>query len=394
MRLLFVVQRYGREVFGGAEQFTKSFATRLAGRGHDVEVVTSCAVSYVDWADVYEPGEETIDGVTVHRLPVERPRDNEIFNPLNNRVIYGSKPVPPFMQQEWMRQQGPLVAGLGEWLAERVPQVDVTVFTTYLYATTYLGLPRAAPLGPTLLHPTAHDEPPLYLPLFNEVFSAPSAFGFLAPEEAELVARRFGVRRRSITLGIGTELDVVADAPTFRDAFGLDDEPYLVFVGRLDPHKGTEELFHHFVRYKERNPGPLKLVLVGEPIKPLPLHDDIVVTGFVDQAVRDGAIAGAVALVQPSYLESFSLVLIEAFALGVPAIVQGACAVLAGHAERSGAAFAYRGYREFEAAVDLLTGDEVLARRMGAAGRAYVESNYEWDDVLSRYEAFLLEIAR
>jgi hypothetical protein len=41
VRLLFVVQRYGPEVFGGAEVFSREFATRMAGRGHDVDVVTS-----------------------------------------------------------------------------------------------------------------------------------------------------------------------------------------------------------------------------------------------------------------------------------------------------------------------------------------------------------------
>ncbi len=76
MRLLFVVQRYGAEVAGGSETFCRSFATRLAGRGHVVEVLTSCATSYLDWADVYAPGTETLDGVRVHRLPVARTRQD------------------------------------------------------------------------------------------------------------------------------------------------------------------------------------------------------------------------------------------------------------------------------------------------------------------------------
>src|SRR5438046_911104 len=69
MELLFVVQRYGREVAGGAEQFCREYATRLVGRGHGVEVLTSCAVSYVDWANAFPAGDELIDKVLVHRLP-------------------------------------------------------------------------------------------------------------------------------------------------------------------------------------------------------------------------------------------------------------------------------------------------------------------------------------
>src|SRR5439155_10417933 len=85
MRLLFVVQRYGHEVAGGAELHCRQFATILAERGHDVEALTSCATSYVDWANFYPAGSAEVDGVLVHRLPVPVPRDDRVFGPLNGR---------------------------------------------------------------------------------------------------------------------------------------------------------------------------------------------------------------------------------------------------------------------------------------------------------------------
>ena len=88
-RLLYVIQRYGREVAGGAELHCREFATRMAARGHDVEVVTSCAVNYVDWANEYPAGESTVDGVRIMRFPVARARDNHLFSALNPRVIAG-----------------------------------------------------------------------------------------------------------------------------------------------------------------------------------------------------------------------------------------------------------------------------------------------------------------
>ena len=72
--------------------------------------------------------------------------------------------------------------------------------------------------------------------------------------------------------------------------------------------------------------------------------------------------------------------------------MQRACAVLAGQARRSGGAIPYRGFAEFEAAVDLLLEDRFLGARMAEAGRRYVESRYEWDTVLSHYERFLGEL--
>ena len=397
MRLLFVAQRYGREVYGGAEVFCREYATRLAAAGHDVHVVTSCAISYVDWADHYPPGTADLDGVTVHRLSVERPRDNDLFNPLNTRVNAGFRPTPLYLQRAWMDLQGPRLPELPGWIEEHAPDFDVAVFFTYLYWTTWAGLPAAAGMLPTVLHPTAHDEPPLYLQIFDAVFHQPSAFGFLTPEEASLVERRFRIRRPSITGGVGLELseaEAGASAEDFRARFGIGDDPYLLYLGRLDPHKGTTELHSFFRAYKARHPGPLRLVVVGQQVHPLEPHDDVVMTGWVDEQVKHEALAGALALVHPSYFESYSIVLTEAWAHGKPALVQGHCAVLDGQVRRSGGGLPYRGFPEFEAAVELLESEPALASGLGAAGLRYVERHYRWDTVLGDYVEFLDFVAR
>lgn len=393
MRLLYVVQRYGHEVAGGAELHCRQFATRLAGRGHEVEVLTSCAVSYVDWANEYAPGTTDVDGVAVHRLPVSRQRDDESFGTLNARTVWGRKPVPLHLQREWMRMQGPYLPDVQPWLTDHARDYDVVIFFTYLYYTTWAGLPVAAGLAPTVLHPTAHDEPPIYLPLFDTTFRHPSALALSTDEERDLLRRRFHALPAHRVVGIGFELDVHGDGDRFRARFGVGDAPYLLFVGRVDPGKGSDELFDFFVAFKARNPGPLRLVIVGDPVKPLPPHPDIVVTGFVDDQAKHDAYAGALALVQPSYFESFSMVLTEAWIHGTPALVQGRCEVLVGQSRRSNGGIPYCGFGEFEAAVQRLLEDPSLASALGACGRRYVEANYAWDDVLDRY-VDLLELVQ
>jgi glycosyltransferase involved in cell wall biosynthesis len=390
MRILMVVQRYGREVAGGAEQLCRMYGPRLAARGHDVHVLTTCARSYVDWANFYPPGTEVMDGVTVTRLPVRRARDHDVFGVLQHRVMAGRKPVPWFLQQEWMRQQGPEVDGLAPWLEENVSSYDLAEFFTYLYYTTWAGLPVAARRVPTILHPNAHDEPPILLPLFDPVFRHARALGLLTVEELDLIRHRFRIRRPCSVLGVGVDLEPPGDEAAFRASLpGLGERPYLLYVGRVDPHKGSDELFDQFSAYQQRRRSPLALVFLGEPVKPVPAHPDVFVTGFVTDEVRWSALRGCLALAVPSYFESFSMVLTEAWSVSKPALVQGHCAVLDGQARRSGGAIPYRGYAELEAALDRLLADDAVAGELGQAGRRYVEGTYRWEDVLDRYERLL-----
>jgi glycosyltransferase involved in cell wall biosynthesis len=395
VRLLYVLQRYGHEVAGGAERHCREFATRLAGAGHDVEVLTSCAINHSTWVNAYPPGDSDVDGVRVHRLPVARTRDERVFASLVNRVLFAPPPAL-HLQRRWLEEQGPVVPELVPWLVRRAPDYDLVIFFTYLFYPTWAGLPAVAGLVPSVLHPTAHDEAALAVPHFDTVFLQPSAFAFSSEEERDLVQRRFEITQPSAVIGVGVDLaePATGDAEAaFRRNHALVDRPYLTYVGRVEPGKGAQELFQFFAAYKARNPGPLALVFLGEAVFPLPEHPDVVMAGFVDDVTRHAALGGALALVQPSYFESFSMVLTEAWAARKPTLVQGHCEVLVGQATRAGGGLPYRGFAEFEAAVDLMLGDPGLARAMGESGRRYVEANYDWQAVMDRYERFLAWVA-
>jgi glycosyltransferase involved in cell wall biosynthesis len=295
--------------------------------------------------------------------------------------------VPLHLQRTWMNAQGPYAPALAEWLRAHAGEFDVIDFFTYLYWTTWAGLPAAAPHTTTLLHPCAHDEPPLYLPMYSELVRRADGIGTFVEEEAALLERRFHLKAPTAVHGIGIEFH--SDTPR---ATAPTERPYLLSVGRVDPHKGSTELFDYFVTYKARNPGPLALVVVGDPVLPLDAHPDVISTGFVDEDTKRAAMLHSLALVHPSYFESFSLVLCEAWVERAPAVVQARCDVLVGQARRSGGAIPYSGFAEFEAAVDRIWSDAELRQRMGDAGHRYVKSNYQWDDVLDRYEAFVRSV--
>ena len=94
-------------------------------------------------------------------------------------------------------------------------------------------------------------------------------------------------------------------------------------------------------------------------------------------------------MVTPSAYESFSLVVLEAWTLGVPVLVNGSCAATMEHCQRSGGGLWFDSYRSFEATVDRLTADADLRAALGDAGRRYTEHNYLWPSIIDRYTTFL-----
>jgi glycosyltransferase involved in cell wall biosynthesis len=328
-----------------------------------------------------------VDGVTVHRFDGTGARDNRAFESETVEVLWSGALTPRPRQEAWRRLQGPELPGLVPWLSARSSGFDVVVHFSYLYTPTWEGLPVTSGRVPTVLHATAHDEPAFWLPVYDDLFALPDRFVWFTEEERDLLVRR-GAPRRGEVIGIGVDLDRPGDGSRFRDQFGVEDRPYLVFVGRVEAGKGSEELIQFFTAYKERNPGPLALVLIG-PAEDRLSHPDIVFTGFVEDGVRNDGLAGALALAQPSFFESFSMVLTEAWAQRRPVLAQGRTEVLMGQVRRSAGGLYYRGYGEFEAGLDLLTSRPDLATRLGAFGRSFVEREYRWDIVLSRYERLL-----
>lgn len=390
MKVAYVVQRYGEEIAGGAESATRFLAEQLAGRGHEVHVLTSCARSYVDWADWYPPGDTRLNGVEVHRLPVEHARDNAHFSGMHQRVVMQSRQSPLSMQRAWAREHGPELVDFERALVDVARRVDVVVFYAYLFAPTVLGIPLASAVAPVAFHPALHDEMAARLPVMDATFRLADGTFFHTIEEAEvLVGRTTRLPSVSRVLGLGVAEPPANSADRARARFGLGTAPYLVSVGRVDAGKGSLELAEHFAELRRRCDTDVRLVFVGEDVAGMGARDGVVVTGFVDEQTKHDLLAGAAAFVQPSYFESFSLVLVEAWLHGLPALVQGRNPVLVGQIRRSAGGIAYHGFASFENSVHQLLADPGLAARAGAAGRAYAHTQYAVSTMIDRYEEFL-----
>ena len=377
MRIGMVVQRFGPGVEGGAERHCAMVAGRLA-ESADVEILTSTARSAGRWAEGGFPaGASRHEGLPVRRFPVVSRR-----GPLGLRYqwlrLVGRRPTAPASTQlAWLEAEGPWCPGLFDHLTAARERYDAFVFFTYLYPTTAVGLLRVADRA--ALVPTAHDEPALKLDVFRPLFLAPRVILYNTEEERDLCHRRFGnAHVPHLIAGVGVEAPPGPEPAPPGDRPGRD----LVFLGRVTRNK-LGELLPFFERWSSGRPDA-RLVLVGKPYMDVPQHPRIHVTGFVSEEEKWRWLRSARVFIMPSRYESLSMVLLEAWTVGTPALVTAECEVLAGHVRRSGGGRIYRSFEEFGHGLDALLDDTDGALRAGQAGRAYVSERYRWDAIMPR----------
>jgi glycosyltransferase involved in cell wall biosynthesis len=100
----------------------------------------------------------------------------------------------------------------------------------------------------------------------------------------------------------------------------------------------------------------------------------------------------ALVSVSPSALESFSLVVIEAWVERLPVLVNGACGPTREHCERSGGGLWFTSYPEFEGVLDRLVSDPGLRAELGRRGRVFVDRHFRWPVLIERYAEFLTTV--
>ncbi len=387
-KVVFVTPRYGPEIMGGAETAVRQLAEHLSAlTDWDAEIHTTCALDAITWADVLEQGTTEVNGVTVHRHPSAHGRLPDFYG-LDGTVRLAPRLATREQGTRWVDYNGPVSPQLVDAVVSS--DADVVAFSPYLYH------PTVATIGkvrvPAVFHPAAHDEPALYLPVFRGTFGDADAFCFYSASERILVERMYQVAERpQIVLGLGVG-DSEASGRPGGELAGLGERPYIVSVGRVDEHKGSKMLASYFATYKERHPGPLALALVGPVSVDIDPHPDIVVTGAVDEADKWDIMRDALVAVSPSALESFSLVVIEAWVERLPVLVNGACGPTREHCERSGGGLWFSSYPEFEVVLDRLVADAGLRAELGRRGRAFVDRHFRWPVLVARYDEFLTTV--
>jgi glycosyltransferase involved in cell wall biosynthesis len=213
------------------------------------------------------------------------------------------------------------------------------------------------------------------------------------------------VRTLHDAIDLGRFVPGSADRRAVRVSLGLgQDEVGIGFVGRFSPGKGHEELLKAAAALKPRHPRA-RFVVVGEASRgeeayeasvralahQLGLEDTVTFTGFRRDvpAVMEAFDVFAF----PSHAEAFGVVAIEAMAMARPVVATGSDGILDIVVDgETGLLFPRADAGALAGALARLIEDPALRERLGRAGRARVERDFERERQTERLEGHYREV--
>jgi glycosyltransferase involved in cell wall biosynthesis len=380
VKIAIVVQRYGADINGGAELHARYIAERLA-RHATVEVLTTCAKDYLTWKNEWPAGEETLNRITVRRFPVSRPRDTGDFGRRSAFVF--DHPHSVADELAWLDSEGPRSPALIRHIQRVENDFDFFVFFSARYYHAWHG--SRAVSSKAILVPTAERDPAVGLSLLASSFRNVRALMYNSFEERELI---HGVSANQavpgIVVGVGSVIPERTQPWRFRKKFNVK-RPFAIYIGRIDENKGCPDLFNHFINYAANYPRGLDLILLGKAVIPVPSHPRIRALGFVSEEDKFDALAAADLLVMPSPFESLSMVALEAWAMGKPVLVNGACDVLRGQTLRANGGLCYDSFEEFAECMYCLEASGPIGAILGRQGRDSFNRHYSWPVIERKY---------
>jgi glycosyltransferase involved in cell wall biosynthesis len=387
MKLTFVIPWYGADVTGGAETEARKTAEGLQClAGLEVEVLTTCVQDFhSDWSTNSRPeGFEWVNSVPVRRFPV-RPRNTQAFDAVNFRLMHN---LPLSAEEEAVFMREMIHSPAMYDFIRNHGEDRIFLFIPYMFGTTYAG--SAIHPERSVLIPCLHDESYAYLSYYRQMFRRVRGVAFLTQTELNLARRLYEMQADTPVLvrgGVDTAFE--SHAERFVAKYGH--KHFLLYVGRKEAGKNVPLLIDYFAQYKRRYGGELRLVLVGKGAVEIPpdRRHDILDLGFLPEQDKLDAYAAALALCQPSLNESFSIVMMEAWLAGTPALVHANCAVTREHCLEANGGLFFADTEEFAETVELLQGVPALRQDLGIQGRRYVLRHFTREAVVANYlEAF------
>ena len=307
----------GRDT-GGMNVYIKEVATELAKRGHAIDIYTK--------AHQPQHGPSINLGQNVRIIHLETGVDEDmpklaIYDYIQ-RLASGAENFRKYnqLQYDLIHSHYWLSGLIGRQLQTlwRVPHA--VMFHTLGAVKNSIGI--------------GEYEPELRIESEREVISSCDRIIASTTKETEYLMKHYGASPDKITVipcGVNLDLFQPIDKETARRELGLDHQKVILFVGRMDPLKGLEQLLTALT-YMDGEKPPLLLVVGGDAhsqdrvqalqrmAKELNIEDRVTFVGSVSQSRLPLYYSAADVCAIPSYYESFGMVALESIACGTPIV--------------------------------------------------------------------------
>jgi phosphatidylinositol alpha-1,6-mannosyltransferase len=234
------------------------------------------------------------------------------------------------------------------------------------------------------------------------------AVTYLGPYFRDRLAPALGRSTRLVRLAPGVDVETFRpdlDGTELRARYGLIGRPIVLCVSRLVPRKGQDTLIRALPRVRAEIADAALLLVGTGPYRTrlaalaadLGVGEAVVFAGGVPHAELPRHYAVGDVFAMPCRtrrggldVEGLGIVYLEASASGLPVVV-GASGGAPDAVQDGETGFVVDGRDEAAVAQRLvrLLRDESLRRRMGRAGRSWVERDWRWDSAAARLRALL-----
>lgn len=382
---------YGEHIKGGAEQECNYLAHSLQNVGQKIEVFTTCVkdASSNRGENTLKSGAYTESNILVRRFNVKK-QNLDKFIPSNLKIYRNEN----FTEQDEFNYYSEDINSpeMYEFIKLHKDIYKAFVFIPYLYGITYNGS-KVCP-DKSILIPCLHDESYAYMNLTREMFESVKGIAYLSSPEKILANQLYNlknIKNEVLGAGLDTDWECSCDAMRFRKKYGIFTD-FILYAGRKDSGKKADELLSFFIKYKEKHIGSsLKLVFLGGGTLPIPdkFKSEIFDLGFVSVEDKHDAFAAATVFCNPSWFESFSIVIMESWVAKRPVIVSSHCEVTKNFCTETNGGFYYENYFAFEKAINIFMEHPEIANRMGKNGHEYVMKNFTHDIIAKKYIDFI-----
>lgn len=381
MTVLILCQLFPPLIYGGGEVLLWNLAKWLVSRGHEVHVITQRVRGRED--------SEVSSGVSIRRVGKASRYTGELTTSVTESLTYLLEAIP---------------IGLD---IIRHNRVDIVHSNTYVPV--FAGQICAAIFRKKHVI-TIHDIYLAAIPGFWTRWSRQANVGLLArffgPSLEGLILRMPAIvhtvsktsRDDLVTAGVNGQRIVVVpngiDRGEFADNHVRVDDHQAIFIGRLVFYKNLETVFRAFAKVIQVIPDA-KLIVVGdgpmrttweEAVEELGIRRYVRFCGLVSHERKLNLLKRSAFLVQPSTVEGFGIVVLEAFACKKPVLASDIGALREIISDGSdGFLINPMSEHEWASKMILLFKERKETHKMGARGRNKV-SNYTIEEVGQRME--------